>query len=506
MPNSTAFDADILLNLAASPANLPKWRKIYLHLKTSILNGSLKADIRLPASRNLAQQLGLSRNTVTTALDQLIAEGYLVAKPGSGTYVANIQPDQTLFNTPKRATATTQNNQNHLGLSERGLNMSQIKRPNFSSTSRYIPFQSGMPDLSQFPRQEFAKILSQVTKSIKPDQLDYDYNGGLPTFKHAIASYLGASRGVICDAEQVLIVSGSQAGLDLIARLMIDIGDDIWFEHPGYGGAHSVFSNAGANFHALPIINDEHHFQAAIKTCPQPKLAYVTPSHQHPTGTTMSLKHRQTLLQLAQDRNFWLIEDDYDSEYRYDGRPIAALQGLDSNNRTIYVGTFSKILSPSLRCAYIILPHKLVEAFTRAAFNAGIIVPTIMQLALTQFINNGQFMAHIRKMRVLYSQRREVILSAIDTHLSAYIKPLQTNAGMHFAVRLTHPKLQNLGDEYICQHLQNHNISARALSAYALQPLDVKQQGLLLGFAPFKSQQLIDAAQKMAVIFAKLTA
>ena len=499
MAQNSNFDIQALLT-SQPDQNLPQWRRLYQQIKSAILTHKLKADLRLPASRTLAKQLSLSRNTIISAFDQLIAEGYLVTKPGSGTFVANISPDQALFTPNKKP----QTNHNSLNLSQRGREITSVKRANFNQVWRYTPFQSGLPDLTQFPRAEFAKILSHVTKTAAIDQLDYDYSGGLKPFKQAIATYLGASRGVICAPEQVLIVSGSQAALDLTARLMIDIGDDIWFEHPGYGGAHSVFAAAGANFHAMPIIDDEHQFQTAIKSCPNPKLAYITPSHQHPTGATMSLKNRQTMLQLAEERNFWLIEDDYDSEYRYDGRPIAALQGLDQSHRTIYIGTFSKILSPALRCAYMVLPPQLVEPFNAALFNAGINVPNIIQLALTEFINSGQFTSHIRKMRVLYNTRRMALLNAIDEHISDYIKPMSTNAGMHFAVKIIHPKLQKLGDEKIAETLRQNNISIRALSLYGLTPLSPEQQGLLLGFAPFTPRQLTQATLKMADIFAKL--
>ncbi|PCI85710.1 MAG: GntR family transcriptional regulator [Hyphomicrobiales bacterium] len=499
MSKSTHFDIQALLTTAPDQ-NLPQWRNLYHQIKTAILTDKLKADLRLPPSRTLAKQLSLSRNTIISAFDQLIAEGYLVAKQGSGTYVANISPDQQFFTpTPTKPPAPKK-----LNLSQHGMEMAAVKRASFNQTWRYIPFQSSLPDLTQFPRAEFAKLLSQVTKTAAIDQLDYNYTGGLKPFKQAIATYLGASRGVICQPEQVLIVSGSQAALDLTARLLIDKGNDIWFEHPGYGGAHSVFAAVGANFHAMPIIDDQHQFAAAINSCPHPKLAYITPSHQHPTGATMSLKHRQTMLQLAEERNFWLIEDDYDSEYRYDGRPIAALQGLDQSHRTIYIGTFSKILSPALRCAYMVLPPQLVNPFTAASFNAGINVPNIIQLALTEFINNGQFTSHIRKMRVLYNERRLTLLSAIDQHLSQYIKPMSTNAGMHFAVKIIHPKLQILGDTQIAKHLRQNDISIRALSLYGLTPLPPTQQGLLLGFAPFTPAQLTQATVKMANIFTKL--
>ncbi|MGL1919490.1 MAG: PLP-dependent aminotransferase family protein [Hyphomicrobiales bacterium] len=501
MSKNTNFDITTLLTAEVSP-KLPQWRKLYEQIKNAILNNSLKADLRLPASRNLAKQLGLSRNTITTAFDQLIAEGYLITKRGSGTYVANISPDESLLVPPSEVIKPTDNNP--LNLSQMGQKMAEIKRPNFHKLGRFVPFQSGLPDLTQFPRQEFAKIISQVTKTTNVDQLDYDYSGGLKPFKQAIASYLGASRGVSCQPEQILIISGSQAALDLTARMIINQADDIWFEHPGYGGAHSVFASAGANFHPLPIIDNQHQFHTAIAKCPHPKLAYVTPSHQHPTGATMSLKNRQTLLQLAQERNFWLIEDDYDSEYRYDGRPISALQGLDQHNRTIYIGTFSKILSPSLRCAYMVLPPQLVKPFNTALFNSGLLVPNIIQLALTEFINSGQFMAHIRKMRVLYSQRRNALLAAIQTHLSAYIEPLENNAGMHFAVKIIHPKLQKIGDEKLCEILQQDNITIRSLSLYGLTPLSKNQQGLLLGFAPFTPEQLSQTAQKMATVLSRL--
>lgn len=501
MSKASKFDIQALLRFDAEQ-NLPQWRRLYQQFKTAILEGSLKVDLRLPSSRNLAKQLGLSRNTIISAFEQLIAEGYLITRQGSGTYVANISPDQHLFTQPKQSSPL--DNSAPLNLSQRGLSLANVKRANYTQEWRYLPFQTGIPDLTQFPRAEFAKILSQVTKSATKQQLDYDFSSGIPTFKQAIATYLGASRGVVCEPEQVLILTGSQAALDLTARMIIDKDDDIWFEHPGYGGAHSAFESAGATFYALPVIDNQHQFETAIKTCPNPKLAYITPSHQHPTGATMSLKHRQTMLQLAQERDFWLIEDDYDSEYRYDGRPIAALQSLDQNHRTLYIGTFSKILSPALRCAYLVVPPQLVKPFSAALFNAGIMVPSLIQLALTEFINQGHFATHIRKMRVLYNERRLALLNAIDIHLSQYIQPMEANAGMHFAVKIIHPKLRQLGDHTLHNHLKKHDISSRALSTYGLQPLDIEQQGFLLGFAPFTTQELEKAVLKMAKIFANL--
>jgi GntR family transcriptional regulator/MocR family aminotransferase len=312
-------------------------RQIYAEVREAVLAGRLAAGARLPSTRTLAEELGVSRNTVLTAFDQLLAEGYLEGKVGSGTYVARIGRGVAAMKKPARSV-----------LSRRGEMIAGLRVTPARPHTAPRPFRPGQPDAGAFPVKIWARLAARQWRCGVRERLAYGESAGYRPLREAIAWYVGAARAARCDPEQVVIVSGAQQGLDLAARLLLDPGDAVWMEDPGYLGARGAFLAAGAKALATPV-DLEGLDPAQAQAGGAVRLAYVTPSHQFPTGVTMSLRRRLALLEWARRASAWILEDDYYSEYRYAGRPIPCMQGLDKANRVVYVGSFSKTLFPSLR-------------------------------------------------------------------------------------------------------------------------------------------------------------
>ena len=359
------YEPTIVLDTTSS---VPLYRQLYDRLRLAILTGQLAPGARLPATRTLADELGVSRNTVYIAYQQLLAEGYIDSKVGHGTRVARVTTE-TLLTLPSTSQLrrSVQDDASRPHVSQRGMNMAglpPLPRPQVSSEPGKPPaFRAGVPALDLFPYQIWAQLVTRrVRHSLQEASDDQDPAGYRP-LREAIAAHIGVTRGVRCTADQVIVVSGAQAALDLATRILLDPGDMAWIEDPGYPGARGALEGAGAQLVPVPVKEDGLDVGAGRARCPQARLAYVTPSHQFPLGVTMSLAQRLALLEWANQANAWILEDDYDSEYRFSGRPLEALQGLDSTNHVIYLGTFSKVLFPALRLGYLVVPPDLTEVF-----------------------------------------------------------------------------------------------------------------------------------------------
>jgi GntR family transcriptional regulator/MocR family aminotransferase len=467
-PLRGAFEVD-----ATTPQ--PLHRQLYESLRRAILDGRLAPGARLPATRQLALELDVSRNTVLAAFAQLGAEGYLEARVGSGTRVARLAPEALLHaERARRVPAAPAKPRAPAELSRRGSALAAIVR---AARSPALPFQPGMPALAEFPFGLWARLLSRRARQPRSDALGYLHNAGFPPLKRAIASYLGAARGVRCEPEQVIVVAGAQAALDLAARMLLDPGDPVWIEEPGYLGARGALTAAGADLVPIPVDEEGLDVAAGEKRPEAARLAYVTPSRQFPLGHTMSLSRRLALIEWAAHANAWILEDDYESEYRYTGRPLAALHGLDPHGRVVYVGTFSKTMFPALRVGYLVVPARLVDAFAAAVRNTGHATAVAVQAALADFLTEGHFGSHVRRMRSLYAERGERLAALLRSELSGALRVPDPTAGIQLSCELLEP----LDDLAISHGAAALGVHASPFSQYAL--VDPPRRGFYLGFA-----------------------
>ncbi|MBX7221771.1 MAG: PLP-dependent aminotransferase family protein [Blastocatellia bacterium] len=482
-------------NIPLNPAEeVPLYRQLYDGLREAILTGKLAGNTRLPSTRTLSQELGISRNTVMTAFEQLLAEGYLQGKVGAGTYISDVLPDD-LLSPVTRKKAVPKRSASNRGLSERGKVLAgspvSISRDHGRDSGKPRAFQTGLPALDVFPFEIWARLLARRWRRPTLNMLGYGEPEGFKPLREAIAGYLSAARAVRCSPEQVIVVGGSQQALDLATRLLLDPGDAAWVEDPCYAGARGSLQGAEAQVISVPVDEEGIDIAAGMRKCPEAKMVYITPSHQYPLGVTMTLTRRLALLEWASKAGAWVLEDDYDSEFRYCGKPLAALHGLDSDNRVIYIGTFSKVLLPSLRLGYIVVPPDLVDAFVGARALADRHSPQLEQAVLTDFINEGHFSRHIRRMRALYAERQEAVIEAVRAYASGLIEVRPTEAGMHMVGWLP----DHLTDREASQKAAQAGVTATPLSAYTIDLQ--RKNGLLLGFSAVPPKDLREGMKKL---------
>jgi GntR family transcriptional regulator/MocR family aminotransferase len=462
-------------------------RQVYAALREAILAGRLRPGTRLPSSRTLANDLGAARNTVVGAFEQLAAEGYVEARVGDGTRVATVLPETLLH--ARRSQVPHVSGASAPHLSRRGRALVAARRPLADANRR--AFQPGLPALEEFPRELWARLLGRRSRMPARGSLGYGHPAGLPSLRQAIAAYVGGARGVTCDADQVIVVAGAQAGLDLACRLLLDAGDAAWIEDPGYLGARGALLGAGASLVPVPVDEEGIDVEAGRRAGPA-RLVYVTPSHQFPLGATMSLARRLALLAWAAEADAWVLEDDYDSEYRYSGRPIAAMQGLDPAGRVIYVGTFSKTMFPALRAGYLVVPPALVDPFGAAVRLTGQGVPAADQAALADFITEGHFAAHVRRMRALYAGRREHLVGSLRRRLSGTLEIVPSEGGMQLAATLP----AGVDDAAASRAADGGGIVAPPLALYHLGTR--RRRGLHLGYASVREREMGPAVERLA--------
>lgn len=487
MPRRASTAPLLALDLDRASA-VPAYRQLYDGIRAAILDGRLAPGARLPSTRGFAAELGLARNTVALAFDQLLSEGYVRGTVGSGTYVSPVLPDALLsarrdaVAPPVAEAATGQ-------LSQRGQVLAALE-PRPRSTHRAFPV--NRPDFDAFPIDLWGRLMARWWRH--PDQalLRARDPAGYAPLRRAIAAYLGSTRALACTAEQVIVTSGAQHALDLAARLLLDPGDRAWVEEPGYRGFRAALGAAGATPIPVPVDAEGLSVEAGLTLAPRARLAAVAPSHQYPLGITMSLRRRLELLDWARAADAWIIEDDYDSEYRYAGRPLAALMGLDGGGRTIYVGTFSKVMFASLRIGYLVLPPGLVEPFRRARSALDDHPPIAAQPALAEFIEAGHFAAHVRRTRALYASRQAVLVDAIGRRLAGLLAVAPDDAGMHLVATLP----AGLSDVAVANAADRMGVAVEPLSGYYAGP--PQRQGLLLGYTAVDERAIPAGVEKLA--------
>ncbi|HKF49174.1 MAG TPA: PLP-dependent aminotransferase family protein [Terracidiphilus sp.] len=415
------------LAIPLSRAGEPLFRQVYSELRQAILKGSLKPGDRLPSTRDLAEQLRISRTVVLLAYEQLLAEGYASARGGSGTYVS-----EGLARNP----STGKERVARLRLSRLGNSVSgsigTVDTPQLPATAPRFNFIYGRSDLETFPFAQWRRLLVREARKAPARRFDYGSALGNSELRAAISAHLRRSRAVSCSPEEVIVVNGSQQALDLVIRVLVNPGDPVAIENPHYDGAREAFRAAGARLRPVPIdrdgLNPAHLPEDAA-------LAFVTPSHQFPTGAILPLERRLALLEWARRRNAVVIEDDYDGEFRYDDRPLESLQGLDREGRVVYIGTFSRTVFPALRIGYLVAPLSLIPALTAAKWLSDLHSATLEQQTLAQFISSGMYERHLRRLRRRNTARREALLDAIGKFLGDRVEVTGAGAGAQVLLR-----------------------------------------------------------------------
>ena len=450
---------------------VPLYQQIYVGIREHIIAGSLTAGSKLASSRRMAIELGVSRFTIVAAFDALLSEGYLVASSRGGTFVSKSLPDLSLRSRARSiprgdsrrpAPRTSPSVESRLSLRGRAISGLTITGPRYSEDEPR-PFHPRRPPLDIFPAAEWARLVRRQWQSRRHQMLDYGEPSGYLGLRQAIADHAAGTRGVVASADQVIITSGAQQAFNLVFQLLLNAGDDVWIEEPGYLDARAAMTAWGARVHPVPVDAEGLSVVAGIETAPNARLAYVSPSHQYPTGATMSASRRLALLQWAHDSNSWIVEDDYDSYFRYRGRPLPALQRLESDwlssrsdaqaeARVLYVGTFSKTMFPSLRLGYCIVPRELAPVFANARAIADRNSPIADQAALELFIKEGHYDRHLRRIRAACLERYEATMYAAGRHLAGVVSLTPMNAGTHVLGTLssgcpTAPRLEVLARE-----------------------------------------------------------
>ncbi|GAA5020020.1 PLP-dependent aminotransferase family protein [Acinetobacter puyangensis] len=461
-------------------------QRLFRCLRYAIVEGVLAPKTRLPASRDLAKEISVSRNTVLSTYEQLQAEGYVEARTGHGTWVVDKLPESFLNTLPGRAKyQEAQSLSKNYVLSQRG---SSIVGYAAASPNQWGAFVPGAPDVTEFPHHIFSRIQAKLSREPDVNRLIYSNAGGCVELRHALAEYLRIARSVQCDADQIIITEGTHQAIDLVSRALSDIGDQVWIEDPAYWGMRNILRMNGVNIRALPI--DEEGIIPELRPRHPPKLIFVTPSHQYPLGSHLSPARRKQLLQIARQYGSWIIEDDYDSEFRFSGQPYPSLQGLEPDAPVIYMGTFSKTIYPALRIGYLVVPKQLFSPLRIVAAELYRGGHLLVQKALAEFIREGHYGAHIRRMRLLYGKRYHFLIQLTQRYLGPdFIHEYNSAAGLHMILKLP----TGCDDVAIASSALQRGVTVRALSQYYMRSHARAQRGLLLGFACVNEKDMMMA-------------
>jgi GntR family transcriptional regulator/MocR family aminotransferase len=478
--------------LAAIPldrdAATPLFRQLYLQMKEAILAGAVQPSARLPATRELGRLLQVSRQTVLAAYEQLTAEGYLEGTVGKGTFVSASLPAAARRRPAAQALSPAPLPPLVRPLSARGEAMAAAMARVRHHEGPLRSFRASMPGLDLFPFETWRKLEARHWRR-HDVPLGYGGAAGHAPLRELLCAYLKASRGVQCEPGQIIVTNGSQQALYLLAQLLLAPGEGVWLESPGYQGALAPFAVAGARICPVPVEREGMDVAWAAARYPDARLVFATPSRQLPLGATMSLARRLELLRWAGARRAWIIEDDYDSEYRYTGPPLASLQSLDRGNCVIYVGTLSKVLFPGLRLGYIVAPPALVEPLVRAKAVVDRHSPAMPQAVLADFIQDGHFARHIRRTRDAYGERRIAMLEAIEGRMRGLLACGLSDAGLDLCVGVTN----GLSERDAVARAGAAGVEVRPLSYYVnpdAGPDCAVPPGMLLGFSAFTPQQI----------------
>lgn len=478
------------LALTQRDPSVPAYQWLYEAMRSEVLRGRLRPGARLPATRDLARQYGLARGTVVNAFDQLASEGYIEGAVGSGTYVTKTLPERTLHAASDDRGKSTPRTRRELAISDYA-RRAELFRGYEDRPIR--AFRANLPALDLFATELWTKITMRCLRRIsRRDLMGCDPLGYVP-LRHAIAEYLSRSRGVRCVPDQVAIVSGVQEAIDLAARLLLNPGDAVCVEEPGYPGAVLAFRALRAKIHAVKV--NQHGINLRRLPTRGVRLIYVTPAHQFPLGTTMDLASRLQLLEWARNSGAMIFEDDYDSEYRYSGRPIPALQGLDDHGLVLYAGSFSKVLFPALRLGYVVIPAGLVPHFEAAISLTVRHIPLLEQLVLSEFIREGHFGRHVRRMREIYAERLSVLLEEARARLTGLVEVSDVEAGLQTTAWLC--RGIDADAESVAAAAAKRNVDVTPIRRYCQRGGFPK--GLQLGFAAVDNREIRRGVRDLAI-------
>ncbi len=475
-------------NQSKFPARMANHRRVYEAIRRAITEQVLPSGSRLPSTRSLAADLNVSRNTILAAFDQLLDEGYVAARTGSGTYVVYKQADDFSKRIDK---IKPFENQSEIALSSRGKAASNIPITHLNG-HEVQPFTPGDDDYSRFPIALWRRLLNRQWRALDPALLDSSHDGGYWPLRQSIADYLRVSRAVNLTVDQVLITSGTQQSIDLCARLLTDDGDCVWVENPCYWAARRVLEVNGLQLHPVPVDN-EGMAPTTADFRVIPKLIYTTPSHQYPKGMVMSYGRRRLLLDYAQNSKAWIIEDDYDSEFRFEGRPISSLQGMDQHGRVLYLGTFSKVMYPGIRLGYMVIPSQLVDAFKNGLYELQRPGQVMIQAALADFMEEGHFTSHIRRLKLIYAERRRLLQAALAPIMSVGARLSPVDSGLHLVVEFD----AHIDDVHLAEMAFAQGLRVYPLSHYCFnQP----EKGLIIGYAYAATENITEYGNLLAAV------
>lgn len=483
-----------LIPLIALDGKAPLYRQLYGWFQHAIVEGRLRPGQRVPSTRALAQELKISRIPVLTAYQQLHAEGYLETFTGAGTCVAASIPEDTLKAVPRAARRHQQQKSARKIAAKFSQRVDAVMALTPDPAQPGPAFRVSLPALDHFPSDIWSSLIARHARHPAARHMAYGDPMGDMEFRETIAEYLSMARAVRCDPSQIMIVAGSQHGLQIAARTLLNDGDAVWTEEPGYPGAHRAFAIAGARAVPVPVDADGLDVEAGLARAPHARAAYITPSHQYPMGMTLSATRRMQLLNWAARHDGWIIEDDYDSEYRYAGHPIAAVQGLSAEDRVIYAGTFSKVLFPALRVGYLVIPKSLTAGFCAARDAIDLFPATLFQRALTDFIREGHFARHVRRMRMLYMERRALLIGALRETAGGKLDIVSAEAGMHLVALLP----RGADDWAISRKAAAAGLSVQPLSLCCLEK--PKRPGLILGYGGTDARQIGAGVRRLAAL------
>jgi GntR family transcriptional regulator / MocR family aminotransferase len=468
----------------------PIFRQVYLQMRGAILGRRLAPGAKLPSTRALAAELGIARSSVIAAYEQLLAEGYLSGRVGSGTYISADLPEpverQRAGRKPSAGAAPT--------LSSQARAFAALAA--FAVEDEDRPFTNARVLIDTRTIEVWRKLSQELFRGFDPIHRGYADARGLIALRRGICDYLGAARGVRAAAEQIIITSGTQHAIDIATRVLLSPGDEVWVEDPGYPMTRRALAAFGIALRPVAVDAQGLNVRAGLRAAPKARAAFITPSHQYPLGIMLAMNRRLELLAWARENGGWIVEDDYHSEYRYAGRPLAALQGLDEAERVIYVGTFNKVLFPGLRLGYIVVPPALVPSFAGARFLLDRQAPTLPQILVAEFMRQGYFAAHIRRMRLLYRDQRDLVVGELQRRLGARISVTAPEQGMHLVAYLG----DGLSDVALEAALRERGVVVRALSRMYLKA--PPRQGFLLGFTGFPRQVIAPALARLARVVA----
>jgi GntR family transcriptional regulator / MocR family aminotransferase len=465
----------------------PIFRQLYLQIRSAILSRRLSSGTKLPSTRALAVELAVARTSVIAAYEQLLAEGYVSGKIGSGTYVSSELLDLIETGTSQRKRSVLPRQQL---LSRQAQAFAALAPPTTLRTD--LPFDAGRTLVDSRTTQIWGKLSRRALVSINPIHLGYSDPRGLVELRSAICEYLHATRAVECEPDQVIVTSGAQQAIDIAIRVLLTRDDEAWVEDPCYGLTYQALVVSGGGIHPIPVDASGIQVRKGIRLAPKARVAFVTPSHQHPLGVVLSMGRRLELLAWARENKAWIVEDDYDSEFRYSGPPLSSLQGLDDSDRVIYVGTYSKALFPGLRLGYAVVPRGLVRAFTGARYLADRHPPSLSQVVLSEFMRQGHYASHIRRMRLLYREARDSLVTQLEKHIGKDMTVALPDQGRHLVAYLR----KGVSDTAVELAARENGVIVRAVSRMYRKALP--RSGLMLGFAGFSQDTIVRAVKTLA--------